>query len=127
MALLWRIGRAWTEGRASRVESPADAWGPALLMLALAVPFLLPWYVAWFVPFLGLTAGLGDGGRSAARELNPGLTMNVSPRLQSASISQIKDRDAYLKAKADSQFAVPEDQLVEGVRQVLDRHDMKWE
>src|SRR5207248_576536 len=37
---------------------PAGAWGPALLLLALSLPYLLPWYAAWFVPFLGL---LTDG------------------------------------------------------------------
>jgi hypothetical protein len=33
-------------------------------------------------PSLGLTSSVGDGGRSTARELDPGLTMNVSPQLQ---------------------------------------------
>ena len=28
------------------------AWGIALLLLALSLPYLLPWYAAWFVPFL---------------------------------------------------------------------------
>ena len=44
-----------------------------------------------------------------------------------ASMSAIKDRDEYLKAKADSQFAVPEDQVVDGVRRVLTRHGVTWE
>src|SRR4051794_22564360 len=44
-----------------------------------------------------------------------------------AMISDIKDRDAYLKAKADSQFAVPEADLVDAVRSVLARHGVKWE
>ena len=29
-------------------------WGVALLLFALAAPYLLPWYVAWFVPLLAL-------------------------------------------------------------------------
>jgi alpha-1,6-mannosyltransferase len=35
----------------------ADAWGGTMLLLAMAAPYLLPWYAAWFVPFLGL---MGD-------------------------------------------------------------------
>jgi histidyl-tRNA synthetase len=37
-----------------------------------------------------------------------------------------KERDDYLKKQAEAQFAVPEDQLVEAVREVLARHDVKW-
>jgi hypothetical protein len=44
-----RTGRAASGG-------PAEAWGPALLLLALCMPFLLPWYAAWFAPFLGILA-----------------------------------------------------------------------
>jgi ABC-type transport system involved in cytochrome c biogenesis permease subunit len=29
-----------------------EQWGIALLLLALTLPYLLPWYAAWFVPFL---------------------------------------------------------------------------
>ena len=47
--LLWRLG-----SRATATTSPADEWGSALLLLALFSPFLLPWYAAWFVPFLAL-------------------------------------------------------------------------
>lgn len=28
----------------------ADSWGRSMLLLALAGPYLLPWYAAWFVP-----------------------------------------------------------------------------
>lgn len=38
-----------------RPESP-ETWGIALLLLALSLPYLLPWYAAWFAPFLGLVA-----------------------------------------------------------------------
>jgi alpha-1,6-mannosyltransferase len=55
VAVCWRMGRRWTaSGPPHRAASPADAWGPAFLLLALAMPFLLPWYAAWFVPFLAL-------------------------------------------------------------------------
>jgi hypothetical protein len=37
-----------------------------------------------------------------------------------------KERDDYLQKQAAAQFAVPEDQLVEKVREVLARHGVKW-
>ena len=49
VALCWKVAsgwRAWT--------SLADGWGTALLLAALSGPYLLPWFVAWFAPFLGL-------------------------------------------------------------------------
>jgi len=38
-----------------------------------------------------------------------------------------KDRDDYLKKQADAQFAVKENQLVEGVRKVLARNNVTWD
>ena len=37
-----------------------------------------------------------------------------------------KERDDYLKKQAEAQFAVPEQDLVEAVRKVLVRHDIRW-
>jgi histidyl-tRNA synthetase len=37
-----------------------------------------------------------------------------------------KERDDYLKKQTEAQFAVPEDRLVEKVREVLARHVVKW-
>jgi len=37
-----------------------------------------------------------------------------------------KDRDDYLQKQAESQFAVPEDHLVDAVRKVLARHKVTW-
>jgi histidyl-tRNA synthetase len=37
-----------------------------------------------------------------------------------------KERDDYLKKQAEAQFAVPETDLVEAVRKVLARHDVRW-
>ncbi len=37
-----------------------------------------------------------------------------------------KERDDYLRRQAEAQFAVPEDRLVEAVRQVLARHGVTW-
>jgi hypothetical protein len=34
---------------------PASTWAPALLLLALSLPYLLPWYAAWFLPLLGVS------------------------------------------------------------------------
>jgi alpha-1,6-mannosyltransferase len=48
LALFWRVLR-----RAGAAPD-ADRWGGTMLLLALAAPYLLPWYAAWFVPFLGL-------------------------------------------------------------------------
>jgi alpha-1,6-mannosyltransferase len=50
MALLWRL----RPRRAGSAHGAAVRWGSALLLLALAMPYLLPWYAAWFAPFLGL-------------------------------------------------------------------------
>jgi histidyl-tRNA synthetase len=37
-----------------------------------------------------------------------------------------KERDAYLRKQTEAQFAVPEDRLVEAVREVLARHGVTW-
>jgi histidyl-tRNA synthetase len=37
-----------------------------------------------------------------------------------------KERDDYLQKQAAAQFAVPEDKLVEKVREVLAKHGVKW-
>lgn len=47
--LLWRLVR---RVRAADARLPIEEWGIALLLLALSLPYLLPWYAAWFVPFL---------------------------------------------------------------------------
>jgi hypothetical protein len=41
---------------ARRPRSVVGAWGVALLLLGLTLPYLLPWYAAWFAPFIGLFA-----------------------------------------------------------------------
>jgi hypothetical protein len=53
LVLAWRLARGID---VSDPAAPADAWGIALLLLALSMPYLLPWYAAWFAPFLGLFA-----------------------------------------------------------------------
>jgi histidyl-tRNA synthetase len=53
--------------------------------------------------------------------------VQIKDLILGATISDIKDRDEYLKAKVDSQFAVPEGDLVAEVRKLLARHGVKWE
>jgi hypothetical protein len=47
--LLWRLARRVREADARGLIAE---WGIALFLLALTLPYLLPWYAAWFVPFL---------------------------------------------------------------------------
>jgi histidyl-tRNA synthetase len=42
-----------------------------------------------------------------------------------AGLTAIKDRDEYLKKQAEAQFAVKETELVEAVRKLLARHNIK--
>ncbi|MFN2590188.1 MAG: hypothetical protein ABR518_05415, partial [Actinomycetota bacterium] len=42
--------------RPSPADNPAAVWAVALLALALSAPYLLPWYVAAFIPILPLVA-----------------------------------------------------------------------
>ncbi len=48
--LLW-----WILRRAEPRSLPRD-WGVALVAFALAAPYLLPWYAAWFLPLLAFSA-----------------------------------------------------------------------
>jgi hypothetical protein len=47
--LLRRLVLRMTEADA---PAPIAEWGIAVFLLALSLPYLLPWYAAWFVPFL---------------------------------------------------------------------------
>ena len=47
------VALAWRLARRGDVADPA-LWGITLLLLALSMPYLLPWYAAWFAPILGL-------------------------------------------------------------------------
>jgi hypothetical protein len=48
--ILWRILRG------ARPERAPSDWAVAMLAFALAAPYLLPWYAAWFVPLLAVAA-----------------------------------------------------------------------
>jgi histidyl-tRNA synthetase len=52
--------------------------------------------------------------------------VQIKDLIVGATLTETKDRDEYLKKQAEAQFAVAEDRLVEAVRQVLARHDVRW-
>ena len=52
--------------------------------------------------------------------------VQIKDLILGASISQIKDRDEYKAAQAKAQYAVPEDQLVDEVRNLLAKHGVTW-
>ena len=43
-----------------------------------------------------------------------------------AGLTEIKDREEYLKKQAEAQYEVDQGKLVDAVREVLARHDVKW-
>lgn len=45
--------------RRARLDRAADAWGTSILGFALAIPYLLPWYSAWFLPFVAVMSDRG--------------------------------------------------------------------
>jgi histidyl-tRNA synthetase len=53
--------------------------------------------------------------------------VQIKDLILGATISSIKDRDEYKAKQAEAQFAVPEAELVDGVRRVLTRHGVKWD
>jgi histidyl-tRNA synthetase len=48
--------------------------------------------------------------------------VHIKDLILGGTLSSIKDRDEYLKKQAETQFAVPESELVGAVRRVLSRH-----
>jgi histidyl-tRNA synthetase len=52
--------------------------------------------------------------------------VQIKDLILGATLTATKDRDEYLKKQAEAQFAVREDKLVDGVRQVLARHNIDW-
>src|SRR5205807_613295 len=53
--------------------------------------------------------------------------VQIKDLILGGGLAAIKDRDEYLKKQAEAQFAVPVDNLVEAVRQVLTRHGVVWD
>jgi hypothetical protein len=53
------LRRRGAEAMARGADQLTNAWGAFTIGLALAIPYLLPWYAAWFLPFLPM---MTDGG-----------------------------------------------------------------
>ncbi len=52
--------------------------------------------------------------------------IQIKDLILGAGLTEIKDREEYLKKQAEAQYEVDEDKLVEAVREVLARHQVKW-
>jgi histidyl-tRNA synthetase len=53
--------------------------------------------------------------------------VQIKDLILGAGLTDIKDRDEYLKRQSEAQTEVDQGQLVEAVRKILARHDVKWE
>jgi histidyl-tRNA synthetase len=52
--------------------------------------------------------------------------VQIKDLILGAGLTEIKDREEYLKRQAEAQDEVDQGQLVEAVRKILARHDVKW-
>jgi histidyl-tRNA synthetase len=52
--------------------------------------------------------------------------IQIKDLILGAGLTEIKDREEYLKKQAEAQYEVGEDSIVEAVREVLARHGVKW-
>jgi histidyl-tRNA synthetase len=52
--------------------------------------------------------------------------IQIKDLILGAGLTEIKDREEYLKKQAEAQYEVDQNKLVEAVREVLARHDVKW-
>jgi len=52
--------------------------------------------------------------------------IQIKDLILGAGLTEIKDREEYLKKQAEAQYEVDHDKLVDAVREVLARHDVKW-
>jgi histidyl-tRNA synthetase len=52
--------------------------------------------------------------------------LQIKDLILGAGLTEIKDREQYLKRQSEAQYEVEESRLVEAVREVLARHDVKW-
>jgi histidyl-tRNA synthetase len=52
--------------------------------------------------------------------------VQIKDLILGAGLTEIKDREEYLKRQAEAQTEVDEGRLVEAVRTILARHDVKW-
>jgi histidyl-tRNA synthetase len=52
--------------------------------------------------------------------------VQIKDLILGAGLTEIKDREEYLKRQAEAQTEVDQGQLTEAVRKILARHDVKW-
>jgi histidyl-tRNA synthetase len=52
--------------------------------------------------------------------------VQIKDLILGARLTEIKDREEYLKRQAEAQEEVDQSELVEAVRKILARHDVKW-
>jgi histidyl-tRNA synthetase len=52
--------------------------------------------------------------------------VQIKDLISGAGLTDIKDRDEYLKRQAEAQTEVSEDELVEAVKKILARHEVRW-
>jgi histidyl-tRNA synthetase len=52
--------------------------------------------------------------------------IQIKDLILGAGLTEIKDREEYLKKQSEAQYEVDQDKLVDAVREVLARHDVKW-
>jgi histidyl-tRNA synthetase len=52
--------------------------------------------------------------------------IQIKDLILGAGLTEIRDREEYLKKQSEAQYEVDQDKLVEAVREVLARHDVKW-
>jgi len=52
--------------------------------------------------------------------------IQIKDLILGAGLTEIKDREEYLKKQAEAQYEVDQARLVDAVREVLARHDVKW-
>jgi histidyl-tRNA synthetase len=52
--------------------------------------------------------------------------IQIKDLILGAGLTEIKDREEYLKKQSEAQYEVDQIRLVEAVREVLARHDVKW-
>jgi histidyl-tRNA synthetase len=52
--------------------------------------------------------------------------IQIKDLILGAGLAEIKDREEYLRKQTEAQYEVDENKLVEAVREVLARHEVKW-
>jgi histidyl-tRNA synthetase len=52
--------------------------------------------------------------------------IQIKDLILGAGLTEIKDREEYLKKQSEAQYEVDQTRLVDAVREVLARHDVKW-